>query len=348
MRLKTLTATLLSLVAFSTTVFSTQALAQDGLVHGPAPLGEAATNLIAFLGTSAGRSLLVLAAGLCALRVYYAARSAISVRTDVRLGPPRGPLAGWFAKKRLEQLVRLKRYEEAADLLQAWEPGRALESAELYIKAKRYTRAAALLVANNRLRRAAETYVQAGAYDLAAELFEKAEELARAEENYVRAGNMLAAARLLAQAGKPERAARYFVEAQSPREAGEQLERAGKKREAVEQYIEALALLDRATNSDIGVRRGERQIGQDRLRDELCEKILKLYSQLGDTEGQIGVLIDQDRPAEAASLLQSTGRHSDAVRLLLEHDLLPQAVAALDAAGAGPDTRHRLLAIRPI
>lgn len=320
--------------------------AQDP-THGVASPSEAAANLLAFLGTVPGKSILALAGGLIALRVYYAARSVFSVRADARLGPPRGPLAGFLARRRLEFLTKNRRFEEAADLLQAWEPGRALEAAELYIKAKRYTRAAALLVANNRLRRAAETYVQAGAHDLAAELFEKAEELARAEENYVRAGNKLAAGRLLAQAGKPEKAARYFVEAQAPREAGEQLERAGRKREAVEQYVEALALLDRAHTSSIGSRPGERQLGTDRARDELCDRILRLYGELGDTEGQVGVLIEQDRPADAAKILETSGRHRDAARLLLEHDLLPQAVAVLDAAGAGPDTRRRLLSVRP-
>src|SRR5437870_2729310 len=105
--------------------------------------GEALDFLIHFMKTPWGVVVLVLAAGLVALRVYYAARSAVSVRMDPRLGPPRGFLARHFARARLERLVAQARFEEAADLLQAWDPSRAVEAAELYVKARKFTRAAA-------------------------------------------------------------------------------------------------------------------------------------------------------------------------------------------------------------
>jgi tetratricopeptide (TPR) repeat protein len=333
------------------TLTSKEALAQDSFR--PASVGEAIHHLGTFFGTTPGHVVLVLGGGLVALRIYYAGRSALSAGADARLGPPRGLLGTFLAKKRLAGLVAQQRYEEAADLLQACDPGRVLEAAELYIKAKRYTHAAALLVANNRLSRAAETYARAGSHDLAAELFEKAEEFERAEEHYLRAGNKLSAARLLARTHKPERAARLYSEAESPREAGEQLEKAGKKREAVEQYVHALALLGRPDTSAVGVRPGERRIGHDHARDELCQKIVELYAELGDTEGQIRVLIEQERPADAARVLQAAGRGGDAARLLAEHHLVPEKqlvpdtvaiLAVLDGSGAGPDTRRRLLA----
>src|SRR5581483_347869 len=120
------------------------------LQHGT--IGEAVDFFILFFKTPPGLVCLVLAAGLVALRVYYAARSAISVRADARLGMPRGFLASYFAKARLEHLKKAQRWEEAADLLQAMDPGRGVEVAELLIKGKRYVRAAAILVAHKRLR----------------------------------------------------------------------------------------------------------------------------------------------------------------------------------------------------
>lgn len=308
-----------------------------------ASLGDGAERVFQFFKTPSGHATLVLAAGLVALRVYYAARKAVSVRLDHRLGPPRGLLSGFFARVRLDRLVKAGRFEEAADLLLAYEPTRVLEAAELYIKAKRYSRAAAMLVANNRLRRAAETYVRAGAFDLAAELFEKAEDLTRAEENYLRAGNKLAAARMLAGAGKAERAARYYAEAKRPQEAAEQLEAAGKTREAAELYVEALAILERAGGSERVVHPGERDMGVERMRDRLCEKILSLFEKLGDFESQVGLLVDQERPAEAADVLKRTGRMNDAARLLVEHQLPDLARQVLDESGAGETTRRRVL-----
>jgi tetratricopeptide (TPR) repeat protein len=309
----------------------------------PVTVGQAIDNMIAILETPPGKVIIVLTVGLVALRIYYAIRKAVSVRADERLGPPRGFLSGYFAQMRLDKLVKARRYEEAADLLQAWQPGRAIEAAELYIKAKKYVRAAAILVANNRLRRAAETYVRAGSFDLAAELFERAEDLSSAEDNYLRAGNKLAAARMLAKAGKPEKAARYFADAERPREAAEQLEKAGKTREAVEKYVEALALLERAGSFDRGAHPRERMMGGNRMLDQLCDKILALYEKLGDSESQVELLLERERPAEAAAVLKKSGDYKTAAEILVQHDMVDDAVKALDEGGAGATTRRRVL-----
>ncbi len=312
----------------------------DGIQRGS--LGEAVDFFVMFFGTPPGIVCLVLGGGLIALRIYYAARSAVSVRADSRLGLPRGFLAGYFAKARLEHLKKQKRWEEAADLLQAMDPSRGVEVAELLVKAKRFPRAAAILVAHKRLRTAADTYVRGGMFDLAAELFERAEDLSRAEENYLKANNKLAAARLCARAGKPERAARYYDEAERPREAAEQLEKAGKTREAAEHYVEALALIERAGSLETTAHPRERLMGGGRLRDQLCDKILALYAKLGDAEKQVEILVEHERPAEAAEVLRGTGRHHDAARLLVEHDLLNEAQKVLDDVKAGMDTRRRI------
>jgi tetratricopeptide (TPR) repeat protein len=301
------------------------------LADGEAPtVGQGLDQLLAFMKTPPGLVILALAGGLMALRIYYAARSAVSVRADPRLGPPRGFLASYFARIRLERLVREARYEEAADLLQAWQPQRAVEVAELYVRAKRFTRAAAILVANHRLRAAAETYVRAGSHDLAAELFERAEAYAEAEAMYVKAGNKLAAARMLARTGKPERAARYYSEAERPREAAEQLEKAGKTREAAEAYVETLSLIERAGTLENKAHPRERLMGTSRLRDQLCEKVLALYEKLGDFQSQVGFLVEHDRPADAA-------------QLLVEHHMLAEATQVLTDANAGQDTKRRIL-----
>src|SRR5579872_2290675 len=249
------------------------------MTHGT--VGEAVDFFIHFFKTPAGTVCIVLAGGLLALRIYYAARQAVSVRADARLGPPRGFLASYFAKARLEQLKKQQRWEEAADLLAAWQPGRGVEVVELLIKGKKYARAAAILVAHKRLRTAADTYVRAGSWDLAAEHF------ARGEENYLRAGNKLAAARLCARAGQAEKAARYYAEAERPREAAEQLEKAGKTREAVEQYVEALALVEKAGSLEAASHPREKLLSGGRVRDELCDKILSLYQKLGDADAQV-------------------------------------------------------------
>lgn len=314
----------------------------DGPVLQTGSLGEAVDFFVLFFQTPPGLACVVLAVGLVALRIYYAARSAINVRADDRLGPPRGFLASYFAKARLDSLKKQKRWEDAADLLLAMDPGRGVEVAELLIKGKRYARAAAILVAHKRLRTAADTYVRAGSFDLAAELFERAEDLSRAEENYLKAGNKLAAARLCARSGKPERAARYYADAERPREAAEQLEKAGKTREAVEQYVEALALVERAGSLETASHPRERLMGGGRLRDQLCEKILDLYAKLGDAEKQVELLVEHERPAEAATVLTGAGRHHDAARLLVEHDLLNEAQKVLDDVKAGQDTRRRI------
>jgi tetratricopeptide (TPR) repeat protein len=310
------------------------------MTHGT--VGEAVDFFIHFFKTPAGTVCIVLAGGLLALRIYYAARQAVSVRADARLGPPRGFLASYFAKARLEQLKTQGRWEEAADLLSAWQPARGVEVAELLIKGKKYARAAAILVAHKRLRTAADTYVRAGSWDLAAELFERAEDFARAEENYLRAGNKLAAARLCARAGQAEKAARYYAEAERPREAGEQLEKAGKTREAVEQYVEALALVEKAGSLEAASHPREKLLSGGRVRDELCEKILSLYQKLGDADSQVELLVERERPAEAAEVLRTTGRHHDAARLLVAHDLLHEAQRVLDEVHAGQDTRRRI------
>jgi tetratricopeptide (TPR) repeat protein len=305
-------------------------------------IGEAVDFFVHFLKTPPGVILLVLAGGLVALRIYYAARSAVSVRSDARLGPPRGFLSSYFAKIRLEQLKAQKRWEDAADLLQAWKPGEGVEVAELLIKAKKYARAASILVAHKRLRTAADTYVRAGTYDLAAELFERAQDLPRAEENYLRAGNKLAAARLCARAGKPEKAARYYAEAERPREAAEQLEKAGKTREAAEKFVEALAFVQRAGTLETASHPKERLVGGSKLRDELCDKILELYQKLGDADAQVELLVEHERPNEAADVLRGTGRHHDAARLLVEHDLFQEAQHVLDEINAGSTTRRKI------
>jgi len=310
------------------------------ILHGT--VGEAVDFFIAFFKTPPGLACIVLAGGLLALRIYYAARSAVSVRADARLGPPRGFLASYFAKARLEQLKSQKRWDEAASLLAAWQPGRGVEVAELLIKGKQFARAAAILVAHKRLRTAADTYVRAGSFDLAAELFERAEDLPRAEENYLRAGNKLAAARLCARAGKPEKAARYYAEAERPREAAEQLERAGMTRESVEKYVEALALVERAGSLETSAHPRDRLVGGGKLREQLCAKILELYGKLGEADKQVELLVEHERPDEAAALLRGTGRHHDAARLLVEHDLIHEAQKVLDDIHAGTTTRRKI------
>jgi tetratricopeptide (TPR) repeat protein len=310
------------------------------MLHGT--IGEAVDFFIAFFKTPPGLACIVLAAGLVVLRIYYAARSAVNHRADLRLGPPRGFLAGYFAKVRLEQLKRQRRFEEAAELLAAWQPGRGVEVAELLIKAKQYARAASILVAHKRLRTAADTYVRAGSFDLAAELFERAEDFSRAEENYLRAGNKLAAAALCARSGRPEKAARYYADAERPREAAEQLEKAGKTREAAEKYVEALALVERAGSLEATAHPREKLKGGNKLRDELCDKTVELYGKIGDADKQVEILVDRQRPNEAAAVLRGTGRHHDAARLLVEHDLIMEAQQVLDEIHAGNTTRRKI------
>jgi tetratricopeptide (TPR) repeat protein len=279
----------------------------------------------ALVETPVGKGIIAAVVVLTLIRIVYGFRE--MAKQAARSGG-QGMFGKYYAQKELESLMKSGRFEEAAELVLTMgqngpsppgDPGRELEAAELFLKAKRFQRAAEIFVRKGKPKRGAEAYERAQQNDLAAELFEKAGDLARAEENYLKAKNKAAVARMWSAAGNSAKAATYFTELSRPRDAAEHLEKLGKKSEALTKYCEAFQMLasSASPDKDRGAR-GERVLGVDTESKELFSKICALYDELKDVDGYAQFLIKHERADAAAEIYRKAGKLDRAADLLRE------------------------------
>lgn len=330
------------------------ALAQDDsppaspvpvLPNGEVPWDQALKRDVKnLLGTPAGKVILLLIVLLTLVRVFFALRE--RGKRAAHAGG-RGLLGKFFAHRELETLTKAGRFDEAGELvltIAASEPGppadptRELEAAELFLKAKRFQRAAEIFARKGKGRRAAEAYERAQLPELAAELYEKAGERERAEEQYLKAKNKPAVARMWAAAGDAAKASRYFLELSRPRDAAEQLEKLGDKAGALKHYVEAFQMLsasatpDRVTHGEIRVP-GERILGVDTESKELFSRICRLYEETQSWDEYARFLVQQGRTDAAGEIFRKAGDWRKAAELFREQRQWDASARLLDENG---------------